>query len=161
VIRLAKDAIKETGDPVISSFNVEALALVYITEIKTIAESLQTLFVQGAADLARRQTPDPAGVSQPIKMLAPHDEVVRRTRFFAEQLTTAIDNRDDKDKVREALAAVFPNHITPPTRRRPRRGARQTVRGATRSPARARLLRVLDAHRTLRPRRRRVPQSRR
>lgn len=116
VIRLAKDAIKETGDPVISSFNVEALALLYITEIKTIAESLQTLFVEGAADLARRQTPDPAGVSKPIKMLAPHDEVVRRMRFFAEQLTTAVDNRDDEDKVREALSSVFPNHITPPTR---------------------------------------------
>ena len=108
VIRLAKDAINETADPVISSFNVEALALLYISEIATIADSLQTLFVNATADLARRPTPDPAGVSKPIRLLASQDEVVQRMRFFAERLTAAVDNRHDKDKVREAFGRGLP-----------------------------------------------------
>lgn len=114
VIRLAKAAIKEAGPPVISSFNVEALALMYVTEVDTVADSLQELFDEGAADLARRQTADPAGVSNPIKMLAPQEDVLRRMRFVAERLTDAVENRYDEEKVQEGLAGVFPSHINPP-----------------------------------------------
>lgn len=114
VIRLAKAAIKEGGNPVISSFNVEALALLYVQETGEVSDGLRDLFVYGAADLARRLTPDPAGVSKPIKLLAPHDQVVRRMQFLAGKLNDAVEHRYDEERVREALAAVFPSYITPP-----------------------------------------------
>jgi hypothetical protein len=114
VIRLAKAAIKEGGNPALSSFNVEALALLYVQETGAISDGLRDLFVYGATDLARRLTPDPAGVSKPIKLLAPHDEVVRRMQFLAGKLDDAVEHRYDEERVREALAAVFPSHIAPP-----------------------------------------------
>jgi hypothetical protein len=68
VIRLAKAAVKEDATPVVSSFNMEALALEYVDEGNTIAESLRDLLLDGADSLADGPTPDPAGVSDPIKL---------------------------------------------------------------------------------------------
>ena len=114
VIRLAKAAIKGDKLPVISSFNIEALALLYVTDEKlTIAESLRDLFKKGAADLEKRKTPDPAGVSPAIKLPegVTRETATKRLRFFGKRVGEAIDNSDDKEAVDEALSDVFPKYI--------------------------------------------------
>lgn len=61
VIRLAKAAIKHDSTPALISFNVEALALKHITEVKTLAESLQLFFDKAANSIKAGRTDDPAG----------------------------------------------------------------------------------------------------
>ena len=63
VIRLAKAAITHDSTPALISFNVEALALAQITEVKTLAESLQLFFDTAASSIKSGLTEDPAGVS--------------------------------------------------------------------------------------------------
>ena len=65
VIRLANGRFSK---PAVCSFNIEALALVSVEPATSLADALATFFEEGAADLTRRYTPDPAGVS-PIKTL--------------------------------------------------------------------------------------------
>lgn len=113
VIRLAKAAVKQDETPVVSSFNLEALALDYVDEDDTMAESLRDLFLGAADDLAEGDTPDPAGVSDPIKLPdgIARDDAVDRLRGFGEAVAEAIDNADDADRVRAALAEVFPDYV--------------------------------------------------
>lgn len=122
VIRLAKAAVKQDETPVVSSFNIEALALKHVDETDTIAERLRDLFLEAADDLAEGDTPDPSGVSDPIKLPegVSREDAVDRLRGFGEAIADAIDNADDADRVRAALARVFPDYVdtTPSDRRR-------------------------------------------
>ncbi len=113
VIRLAKAAVKQDETPVVSSFNIEALALDHVDEDDTIAESLRDLFLGAADDLAEGDTPDPAGVSDPIKLPEgiARENAVDRLRRFGEKVAEAIDDSDDADRVRAALAEVFPDYV--------------------------------------------------
>jgi hypothetical protein len=113
VIRLAKAAVKGDDAPVASSFNVEALALEHVDSDDTIAESLRDVFLDGADALELGDTPDPAGVSDPIKLPdgISRTEVVNRLREFGNALETAIDNSDDEERVRTELARVFPDYV--------------------------------------------------
>jgi hypothetical protein len=113
VIRLAKAAVKGDDSPVVSSFNIEALALEHVDSDDTIAESLRDVFLDGADALELGDTPDPAGVSDPIKLPdgISRTEVVNRLREFGSALEAAIDNSDDEQRVRTELARVFPDYV--------------------------------------------------
>jgi hypothetical protein len=67
-IRLAKAENKRTAVPPLSSFNLEAFGLMFMERGMDEATALLALWEEGARDLRRRLTPDPAGVSQPIKV---------------------------------------------------------------------------------------------
>jgi len=115
VIRLAKAAVKQDDQPVVSSFNLEALALEHVSSEETLAESLAELFLSGADDLEEGDTPDPADVSDPIKLPDGVDRstTVARLREFGEALEAAIENTEDEPRVREELAKLFPDYVKP------------------------------------------------
>ena len=77
-IRLAKGENVSYRDPALCSFNIEALALDAVTEAAGTGRSLVAFFDYAARDLARRLTPDPAGVSPPIKLLKDRETAVKR-----------------------------------------------------------------------------------
>jgi hypothetical protein len=70
VLRLAKAAVCNDGDErVMCSFNIEALALTYVMGLlPTLSESLELLFASASRSIEKALTPDPAGVSKPIKL---------------------------------------------------------------------------------------------
>jgi hypothetical protein len=112
VIRLGKAAIKQDETPVISSFNIEALALEHVDCEGTIAESLRDLLLDGADSLEAGLTEDPAGVSDPIKPPdgISHATAVARLRQFGEAVAKAID-ADNLSDAEDALRDVFPDYI--------------------------------------------------
>jgi hypothetical protein len=114
VIRLAKAAIKHDPAPALISFNVEALALEHITEVSTLAESLQRFFDTAASSIKVGLTEDPAGVSGKIKLPdgMTRKRASKRLRHFADKLQEAIDHTEDRDAVEEALAELYPDQIT-------------------------------------------------
>ncbi|NKX08785.1 hypothetical protein GS944_18400 [Rhodococcus hoagii] len=122
-IRLAKAENKRPGakpDPPVCSFNLEALALMFIQPGQNVATALLELWERGAADLARRNTPDPAGVSAPIKV-ADRTYAVERLTHAATMLRSALDNDDDECRVRSALVQLWPDFVsaTPTVKPRP------------------------------------------
>lgn len=112
VIRLAKAAVKQDATPVVSSFNLEALALDYVDDDNTIAESLRDLLLEGADSLVEGPTPDPAEVSDPIKLPdgVSRATAVARLRELGDAVARAIDAATLKD-AETALAKVFPDHV--------------------------------------------------
>ena len=115
VIRLAKGWNTQFAQPGLCSFNIEALALSCITEEHGVPDGLAELFRFVASDLKKRLTPDPAGVSKPIKLLMDRDVVVGRLKRAAKRMKDALDNDDDKEKVQEAMAGLYPNYVSPPS----------------------------------------------
>ena len=113
VIRLAKAAVKQDETPVVSSFNLEALALDHVEEEDyTIAESLRDLLLDGADSLADGPTPDPAGVSDPIKLPdgVSRATAVARLRELGEAVSCAVDAETLED-AEAALSEVFPDYV--------------------------------------------------
>jgi hypothetical protein len=96
------------------SFNIEVLALRCITESIDIASGLAKFFRHAAAAVAKRNTPDPAGVSPPIKLAIERDIMVDRLRQARALVETALDNDDDEDAARTALADLFWTYLDPP-----------------------------------------------
>ena len=78
-------------------------------------DGLAELFRFAASDLKKRLTPDPAGVSKPIKLLMDRDVVVGRLKRAAKRMRDALDNDDDKEKVQEAIAGLYANYVGPPS----------------------------------------------
>jgi hypothetical protein len=113
VIRLAKAAVRQDDTPVISSFNLEALALVHVEAQDTIAESLRDLMLGAADNLADGPTPDPAGVSDPIKLPdgVSASTAVTRLRALGDAVADAVENTGDPDRARAALALAFPDFV--------------------------------------------------
>ncbi|GAA0597624.1 hypothetical protein HPO96_34990 [Kribbella sandramycini] len=109
-IRLAKAENKRTGEPVLCSFNVEALGWMFISSGMSQAVALQTMWERGAADLSRRFTPDPAGVSAPIKV-ADRPLAVDRLQFAANRLAAALERDDDAEWVRKQLLDLWPEFV--------------------------------------------------
>jgi hypothetical protein len=62
-IRLAKAECKRTAVPPLCSFNLEAFGLMFVERDMDEPSALLALWAEGARDLRRRLTPDPAGVS--------------------------------------------------------------------------------------------------
>jgi hypothetical protein len=113
VVRLGKANNRGYSDPALCSFNIEALALP-VVETGDLATNLLAFFRFAAADLSRRNTPDPAGVSAAIKPLVSREVAVRRYAKSAEALARALSHDGDEELVREALAEVFPNELSIP-----------------------------------------------
>lgn len=109
-IRLAKAENKRTATPPLSSFNIEALALMFVEDGIDSARALLAIWRDGAADLQIRLTPDPAGVSAPIKVADP-DLAVSRLEAAANVLQSALDHDDDEDWVRRQLAQLWPDFV--------------------------------------------------
>lgn len=117
VIRLGKALIKQDDEhAVLSSFNLEALALEHVTSVEKISESLRDLLAGAAAGIAEGDTPDPAGVSAPIKLPDGIDRAraVKRLDFFRDRLVDAVENSDDEYAARTALAEAFFKYVDPP-----------------------------------------------
>lgn len=114
VIRLAK-AWNTQYDPVLMcSFNIEALALAAITDKSPLGEGLLTFFEHATSDLARRPTPDPAGVSKPIRV-EDRERAVARLAEARDLVRNALDNDNDDGIVAAAMGDLFPDYIDPPT----------------------------------------------
>lgn len=109
-IRLAKAENKRAGAPPVCSFNLEALGLMFVQSGLGQARALLAIWDEGAADLARRLTPDPAGVSGSIKV-DDRDRAVRRLRNAADRLASALDRDDDPEWVREQLKDLWPDFV--------------------------------------------------
>jgi len=112
VIRLAKAWNNQFSQPGLCSFNIEALALKAIKEETSVADGLVTFFNHAASDLSRRQTPDPAGVSAPIKTLLERQIVARRLSKAAGTLEIAV-NSDNENDALDDLANVYWLYVTP------------------------------------------------
>jgi hypothetical protein len=112
VIRLAKAAVKQDDTPVVSSFNLEALALEHVGAESTMAEGLRDLLLDGADSLEQGLTKDPAGVSDPIKLPdgISRDTAVARLREFGDAVSRPLD-ADSLQEAEDTLAEVFPDHV--------------------------------------------------
>lgn len=109
-IRLAKAENKREGEPPLCSFNIEALALMFVTPGSGQSQALLSLWRDGAGDLSRRLTPDPAGVSAPIK-IKDRARAVERLTFAADQLEAALVRDDDPEWVRHKLRPLWPDFV--------------------------------------------------
>jgi hypothetical protein len=111
-IRLAKAENKRIAKPLLCSFNIEALGWMFVNPGMNDAQALLALWRDGAADLERRLTPDPAGVSGSIKVEG-RAKAVEKLWFAATQLQSALDHDGDAEWVRKALAPLFPEFVPP------------------------------------------------
>lgn len=114
IIRLAKAWNKQFTSPAFSSFHLSALALESVTAGLGVAHGLHATFDDAATSLAVGNTPDPAGVSAPIKLLTDRATAVRRLRKAADNLAEALAAEDDEVAVTAALSRVFWKYIDAP-----------------------------------------------
>lgn len=108
-IRLAKAENKRSKPP-LCSFNVEALAWMFVEYGYSEPEALLAVWRRGAQDLAVRLTPDPAGISAPIKV-ADRDYAVSRLSFAADRLQAALASDYDELMVRSSLRQLWPDFV--------------------------------------------------
>lgn len=113
IVRLGKANNGAYADAALCSFNVEALALESVQR-GDIALNLLHYFEYAAEDLSRRNTPDPADVSAPIKLQVDRNVAVRRMVKAGEAVARALAHDSDEGIVREALAEVFPQQLALP-----------------------------------------------
>jgi hypothetical protein len=117
VTRLGKAWNKQwaDGDRALSSFNIEALVWEFITDSSmSLDDAMAGWFRYAHDELKKGRTKDPAGVSDPIRLLLPKDTVVKRLGHAADRLEHALAHEDDEDAVREDLASVFHGYVDPP-----------------------------------------------
>ena len=108
-IRLAKAENKRTAVPPLCSFNLEAFASCSWSGAWTRPRRSLPCGRKAPA-IFRRLTPDPAGVSKPIKVLD-RPKAIERLEFAADQLAEALDHDDDEAKVLAALRPLWPDFI--------------------------------------------------
>ena len=111
IIRLAKGWNTQFTKPGLCSFNIEALALTCIDEEHGVPDGLAEFFRFAASDLKKHLTPDPAGVSKPIKLLEDRDTVVGRLQQAAKSMKDALENDDDKEKVQESMSKLYWKYV--------------------------------------------------
>ncbi len=115
MIRLLKAWNKQWSSPGLSSFHLSVLALEHVTSGASVAVALHTVFAEAAEFLATgRNTPDPAGVSAPLKLLEPRAVVADRLGKAAGNLADALEHDDDEPAVQAALHRVFRDYIDAP-----------------------------------------------
>lgn len=105
-IRLAKAENKRT----LCSFNLEAFGWMFAAPGMNETNALAALWRNGAEDLNRRLTPDPAGVSAPIKV-EDRPAAVERLRDAAGRLEAALSRDWDETWVRQQLQPLWPEFI--------------------------------------------------
>lgn len=116
-VRLLKAWNKQWSQPAFSSFHLSAMALEYIVAGTGLPAALHAVFDRGATLLATGyNTPDPAGVSKPLKLVngISREVAVQRLRAAATAMAEAIEYDDDETKVRSALHRVFRNYVDAP-----------------------------------------------
>ena len=109
-IRLAKAENKRHAESLLCSFNLEALALMFVEDGMSVAAALVSSWREGAADLRARLTPDPAGVSAPIKC-ENRFEAANRLDFAADRIESALAHDDDESWVRNELTQLWPDFV--------------------------------------------------
>jgi hypothetical protein len=109
-IRLAKAENKRTSPAPLCSFNVEAFGWMFVEAGESDPEALLALWRRGADDLSQRFTPDPAGVSAPIKV-EDMQLAVDRLSEAADRLERALARDWDTQYVREQLQPLWPDFI--------------------------------------------------
>jgi hypothetical protein len=117
VARLAKawNGQWDEGDRALSSFNIVTLAWEYIDDPSVpLDEALAGWFAYARDEIRKRETEDPARVSDPIRLLLTRNEVVERLADAAKRLRHALDNEEDEDAVKRDLADVYPDYVKPP-----------------------------------------------
>lgn len=114
VVRLAKAWNGQSAKKGLASFNIEVLALRCVEKGVGVSRSLAGFFDYASRDLAERLTPDPAGISGPIKLLLDRDVVVGRLQRAADLMERALADPDDAEAVRDALADLSPKLLLPP-----------------------------------------------
>ena len=77
-------------------------------------DGLAELFLFAAKDLEKHLTPDPAGVSKPIKLLEDRKTVVGRLERAAKSMKNALDNDGDPQALQEAMASLYWKYVNPP-----------------------------------------------
>ncbi|MGV0806697.1 hypothetical protein [Mycolicibacterium setense] len=108
-IRLAKAENKRIAPP-LCSFNLEALALMFVETAHSEPHALLALWREGVRDLLVRNTPDPAKVSAPIKV-EDRDYAIARLSFAADRLETALCNDQNEAIVRSNLRQLWPDFV--------------------------------------------------
>jgi len=106
-IRLSKLLHRQFGgEPAVSSFNQEAIGHAVVVDGMSIAEAFLAICERGASQLSAGLTPDPAGVSQPIKcpgrLLA-----AERYAEAGRHVSQALARDADEAYVRAEVEAVF------------------------------------------------------
>ena len=129
VIRLAKGWNAQYARPGLCSFNIEALALTCINEEHGVPDGLAEFFRYAASDLKNHLTPDPAGVSKPIKLLEDRDTVVGRLQKASKSMRDALDNDSDKEMVQEAMASLYWKYVDPPSGSNSKEAIASALRG--------------------------------
>ncbi|MCY4086135.1 MAG: hypothetical protein OXG37_04420 [Actinomycetia bacterium] len=116
VTRLAKAWNKQwdDSDRALSSFNIEALAWEYIDDSSLpLDKAVAGWFAYACDEIDKGKTQDPAGVSEPIRLLRPKKTVLKRLGSAADRLAEALE-ADDEDEARDLLAAVFRDYVDAP-----------------------------------------------
>jgi hypothetical protein len=115
VIRLLKAWNKQWNSPGLSSFHLSVLALQDVMPGVNAAMALHTVFGEAAEFLATgHNTPDPAGVSAPLKLLESRSVVVDRLQKAAGNLADALEHDDDQQAVQAAMHRVFRDFVDAP-----------------------------------------------
>ena len=116
-VRLLKAWNKQWSLPAFSSFHLSAMTLEYIVAGMGLAVALHAVFDGAATFLAGGcNTPDPAGVSKPLKLVngISREVAVQRLRAAATAMADAIEHDDDATKVQSALHRVFRDYVDAP-----------------------------------------------
>jgi hypothetical protein len=115
VIRLLKAWNKQYDKPGMSSFHLSVLAWEFVTAGLGVPAALHTVLDKAVARVGCSvATPDPAGVSAPLKLLLDGPVVARRLRSAASALAEAIAHDDDEHAVHAALHKVYWKYIPDP-----------------------------------------------
>jgi len=115
VTRLAKAWNKQYTVPGMSSFHLAVLALEFVVAGAGIPQALHAVFDRAANRISRGDvTPDPAGVSTPLRLLLDRGTVATRLRKAADALAKALADDADEAAVRAALHRVFWKYIDDP-----------------------------------------------
>jgi hypothetical protein len=117
VIRLLKAWNKQWTMPAFSSFHLSALALEHVTIGMSAAIALHAVFDGAATFLATgSNTPDPAEVSKPLKLMkgVTREIAVQRLQAAATAMSDALEHDEDETAVRSALHRVFRDYVDAP-----------------------------------------------
>jgi hypothetical protein len=111
IIRLAKLYAKQWSDPVLlSSFHLTALALETRGKDKSVVDGLIDLFRHAEKQLARYNSPDPAGISESIKIPEgrTREKLVSKLKKAADTLEEAISLESEGGTLNEISDALKP-----------------------------------------------------
>lgn len=122
----------DEGDRALSSFNIAALAWECVTDSSVSLDRALTCWFRYAHDeLDRANTKDPAGVSDPIRLLLDKSVAVERLGQAADDMDEALANEDDEEQVRDALHRVYPGYVKPSGKKALAEALRSGTVGAT------------------------------